>query len=182
MKVTNNLDDEMFYVAGLLKKSRRFLDIGSNIGIYSFHFKDTFTKIDAFEPLKEITYRLTPFQNKFFQIHHVAMSSKKGRLSLYIPCNNGRQLTPLGSLEKRMGECEERLIDVNTIDSYCYSDVDLVKIDVEGHEQSVILGAVKTLQRTMPILIVEIEQRHIKKNINDVFQCILDLNYAGFFL
>lgn len=34
----------------------------------------------------------------------------------------------------------------------------------------------------MPILIVEIEQRHIKKPIEEVFQSILKLNYNGFFL
>ena len=34
----------------------------------------------------------------------------------------------------------------------------------------------------MPILIVEIEQRHLKKQIEEVFQSILKLNYYGFFL
>ena len=34
----------------------------------------------------------------------------------------------------------------------------------------------------MPILIVEIEQRHLKKKIEEVFQSILKLNYDGFFL
>ena len=34
----------------------------------------------------------------------------------------------------------------------------------------------------MPILIIEIEQRHIKNKIEEVFQYILNLNYKGFFL
>ena len=42
LKKTNKLDDEMFYVAKLLKKKRRFLDIGANVGIYSYYFKNTF--------------------------------------------------------------------------------------------------------------------------------------------
>ena len=33
----------------------------------------------------------------------------------------------------------------------------------------------------MPILIVEIEQRHLKKRIEEVFNCILKLNYSGYF-
>ena len=37
-KKKNKLDDEMAYVSNLLKRRRRFLDIGANIGIYSFHF------------------------------------------------------------------------------------------------------------------------------------------------
>ena len=42
LKKTNKLDEEMFYVSKLLKKKRRFLDIGSNVGIYSFHFRNIF--------------------------------------------------------------------------------------------------------------------------------------------
>ena len=35
----NKLDAEIAYVSKLLNGKRRFLDIGANIGIYSFHFK-----------------------------------------------------------------------------------------------------------------------------------------------
>ena len=38
------------------------------------------------------------------------------------------------------------------------------------------------IRKNMPILIVEIEQRHLKKQIEEVFQSILNLNYNGFFL
>jgi hypothetical protein len=92
----------------------------------------------------------------------------------------------LASLEKRDVSCEERIeeriVDVDTVDNYGFDDVDLIKIDVEGHEQFVILGAVDTIKRTKPILIVEIEQRHINNDINEVFKAILNLSYNGFFL
>ena len=39
---TKKLDAEMVYVSNLLKEKRRFLDVGANIGIYSFHFKNCF--------------------------------------------------------------------------------------------------------------------------------------------
>ena len=42
LKKTNKLDDEMFYVEKLLKKKRRFLDIGANVGIYSYYFMRIF--------------------------------------------------------------------------------------------------------------------------------------------
>ena len=35
----NKLDPEMAYVSNLLKEKRRFLDVGANVGIYSFYFK-----------------------------------------------------------------------------------------------------------------------------------------------
>ena len=181
LKIFKKLDKEMFHVSKLLQSRRRFVDIGANVGIYSFFFKKSFKKIDSFEPLMEISYRLKPFQNEFFKIHNIALSNKNEKLKFYIPYFDGDLNPACASLELREGKCEEKIVDVRTLDSYKYDDVDLIKIDVEGHEESVILGAIETLKKSSPILIVEIEQRHINKNINDVFKTILDLKYEGFF-
>ena len=181
-KKKNKLDEEMTYVSNLLKRRRRFLDIGANIGIYSFHFKNSFKNIDAFEPLKEISYRLEYFQNDSLKVHNCALSDKKGEFQIYIPYLLGRAVASLASLEKRNGDYKVRIVKVDKIDNYDFEDVDLIKIDVEGHEEYVIEGARKVIQNNKPILIVEIEQRHIKKQIKQVFQSILKLNYNGFFL
>ena len=179
---TNKLDAEMTYVSNLLKQKRRFLDIGANIGIYSFHFKKSFKSIDAFEPLKEISYRLEYFQDESLRVHNCALSNKRGVFQIYIPYLSGKAIASLASLEKRNGDCEVRNVKVDKIDNYDFDDVDLIKIDVEGHEEYVIEGARNLIKRNMPILIVEIEQRHLKKQIEEVFQSILKLKYNGFFL
>ena len=178
----NKLDAEMAYVSNLLKEKRRFLDIGANIGIYSFHFKKSFKSIDAFEPLKEISYRLEHFQNPSLKVHNCALSNKRGEFQIYIPYLSGKAIASLASLEKRDGDCEIRTVKVDKIDNYDFDDVDLIKIDVEGHEEYVIEGARNIIKTNMPILIVEIEQRHLNKPIEEVFQSILKLNYNGFFL
>ena len=182
LQKSHKLDQEMFYVLNLLKSKRRFLDIGANVGIYSFHFRNIFKNIDAFEPLNEISYRLHHFQNEFLKVHDVALSNKSGELQLYIPYRNEKPIASLASLEKKYCKCEVRTVEVNTLDNYDFDDVDLIKIDVEGHEQSVIEGANKVIKKNMPLLIIEIEHRHIKNNIEEVFQSVLDLNYFGFFL
>ena len=179
---TNKLDAEMTYVSNLLKEKRRFLDIGANIGIYSFHFKKSFKSIDAFEPLKEISYRLEYFQDESLKVHNCALSNKRGVFQIYIPYLSGKAIASLASLEKRNGDCEVRNVKVDKIDNYDFDDVDLIKIDVEGHEEYVIEGARNLIKRNMPILIVEIEQRHLKKQIEEVFQSILKLKYNGYFL
>tara|TARA_B100002019_G_C21172333_1_gene549124 strand:+ start:58 stop:825 length:768 start_codon:yes stop_codon:yes gene_type:complete len=179
---TNKLDEEMVYVSNLLKEKRRFLDVGANIGIYSYHFKNSFENIDAFEPLTEISYRLKYFQNECVKVHNCALSNKKGEFQIYIPYLLGKAVASLASLEKRDGDYKERIVKVDKIDNFDFKDVDLIKIDVEGHEEYVIEGARNVIKKNMPILIVEIEQRHIKKPIEEVFQSILKLDYNGFFL
>jgi FkbM family methyltransferase len=44
---------------------------------------------------------------------------------------------------------------MRTLDSFAFVDVDLIKIDVEGFEYHVLLGARKTLGRCKPTIIVE---------------------------
>jgi FkbM family methyltransferase len=182
LKKTNKLDEEMLYVTKLLNKKRRFLDIGANVGIYSYYFKNIFKKIDAFEPLSEITHRLTSISNEFLKVHNVALSNKAGELKFHIPLLNGKPCPSLASIEERDSECEVRTVKVEMLDAYDFDDVDLIKIDVEGHELYVIEGALKVIKKNKPVLIIEIEQRHIKKDISEVFESILNLNYSGFFL
>ena len=148
----------MLYISKLLKNKRRFLDIGGNVGIYAYHFKNTFKNIDAFEPLEEITYRLKDFQNEFLKVHNVALSNKIGELKFYIPHLIDKICTPLASLEKRDGECEVRTLSVNKVDNYNFDDVDLIKIDVKGHEQSVIDGALKQLKKLCQYLLLRLNK------------------------
>ena len=178
---TKKLDEEMTFVSKLLNEKRRFLDVGANIGIYSFHFKNIFKNIDAFEPLKEISYRLEYFQNESVKVHNCALSNRRGEFKIYIPYVSGKAVASLASLEKKDGDYEVRNVKVDKIDNYDFDDVDLIKIDVEGHEEYVIEGALNVIKKNMPILIVEIEQRHLKKRIEEVFNCILKLNYSGYF-
>jgi FkbM family methyltransferase len=133
----------MFYISKHLTDKRRFLDIGANVGIYSYYFRKKFNQVDAFEPLAEITYRLKSLESNKINVHNVALSDKKRKLKFYIPLMSGKPVTALASLEIRDCECEIREVDVDTVDSFGYSDVDLIKIDVEGHEEAVVMGAAK---------------------------------------
>lgn len=175
------LDEEMFYINRLIKRRRRFLDIGANVGLYSYYFSKKFEVVEAFEPLHELTYRLQSFIKKI-NIYNVALSNVKGNLDFYIPIHRNILQLPLASLEPRGGDFEKRIVDVVNLDSYQFQDVDLIKIDVEGHELKVLEGGLDTIRKCKPVIIVEIEQRHISVNINVVFDYVLQLGYDGFFL
>jgi FkbM family methyltransferase len=61
-------------------------------------------------------------------------------------------------------------------------NVSAIKIDVEGHEASVINGALQLIRDNWPFLMIEIEQRHISQPVASVIQMVEDIGYSTFFL
>jgi FkbM family methyltransferase len=179
---SKKLDPEMLLIRNILIKKRRFLDVGSNIGIYSYFFSKFFSKVDAFEPILINLRFLKALKNSKLKLHNIGCSNKKGNLKIYIPLVNGVRDYTLASIEKRQPPFIKKNITINTIDYFNFHDVDLIKIDVEGHEKSVLVGAIKTIKRCRPLLLIEIEQRHIKQPINKIFDFISNLKYKGYFI
>ena len=60
-------------------------------------------------------------------------------------------------------------VDCRTIDSFNFSNVGLIKIDVEGAEKEVLMGARNTIIDNRPNLIIENELIH-QNDTNDIFQ------------
>ena len=68
------------------------------------------------------------------------------------------------------------------MDSFSFQNVGLIKIDVEGHESAILEGARVTINTSRPILLIEIESRHTRVNMNDTFEKIKGYSYSGYFL
>ena len=60
------------------------------------------------------------------------------------------------------------------------SEIGFVKIDVEGHEQSVLEGSINTLKKYKPNLLIEIDRRY-NVDVNKTFKFLNDLGYNFYF-
>lgn len=63
-------------------------------------------------------------------------------------------------------------IQVSTLDSYGFEDVDCIKVDVEGFEFAVLKGSVQTISKSRPVVQLEIVETQCKKfgyHPDDVF-------------
>ena len=54
----------------------------------------------------------------------------------------------------------EVAVQVRRLDDFAFGVVDFIKVDIEGAEFAFLPGAVATLRRCRPVLLIEIEDRH----------------------
>ena len=85
--------------------------------------------------------------------------------------------TRTGQIRTRPTEPPTETVQLRTLDSYGFTDVDIIKIDVEGHEFDVVQGAEQTILKYQPVVQLEmVEHQPIRFNWN--CQMIYDWFYA----
>jgi FkbM family methyltransferase len=183
------------FLSRSLKPGHVALDIGANIGCHTLVMANAVGnqgRVIAFEPNPRILTRLRSNVqlNRFEHVEllPVALSDNQARSSIYIPAeldhNQG-----LASMHRANlgGVCEEVFVDVERLDDVVrerkLERIDLIKMDVEGHEWRVLLGARKTLERFNPVLVFEFSQRQWKNagfRPEQVEEFLADLGYDLF--
>lgn len=159
------------YVKALkyISNKQTAVDIGGHVGFYSRAMSENFEQVVAFEP-SPLAYACHRKNCPDVICHNVALGDKVGEVFLDIQHgNSGNTFAVEGS-----GTPLRRL------DDYNLEDVSLVKIDVQGFEGPVIHGAIETIKRCRPIMIVELElegriNEEVKRFIIEEFDyCILE--------
>jgi FkbM family methyltransferase len=130
------------------------IDIGAHIGSLTVpmaHMVGPKGRIFAFEPQKKI-YRELVYNLRLNKINNVvpirfALGSKLGIVNM----------DPVDKYDGRVavGEGGDE-VELRTLDSFNFSNVSLIKIDVEGFEAEVLRGAKNTINTSHPVIIIEI--------------------------
>lgn len=117
--------------------------------------------------------------------YDVALSSASGTSQIIIKKDNaGHNYLDNLHLPTRTGQIRTRptappteIVQLQTLDSYNFTDVDIIKVDVEGHEFDVVQGAEQTILKYHPVVQLEmVEHQPIRFNWN--CQMIYDWFYA----
>jgi FkbM family methyltransferase len=181
-------EQELYLVPLLCDKSKTSIDIGASEGIYTFRIIDVSRDCLAFEPrrtriveMKEMVKHLSlPVR-----IEAVALSDTQGEAKLRILERDvGRStIEHDNTLEDPDGSARlEITVPTRRLDDYELDAVGFIKIDVEGHELSVLRGGSETIRRCLPIFLVEIEERHKPNSTRDVSEFLGGFGYEGYFI
>ncbi|HLF45337.1 MAG TPA: FkbM family methyltransferase [Chitinophagaceae bacterium] len=171
----------------LSRKANIILDIGANTGLYALTAKllNAQALVFAFEPLKQM-YRKLKENNDLndFDIDCIekAVSDKNGKAIIY---ETGADHIAAASLniETRAYTALDLETEVETITLDSFIDekelkkIDLVKIDVETHEPSVLKGFKKYLPQHRPDFIIEVLTDKVG---SDLEQLLNGLGYLYF--
>ena len=153
------------------------IDVGANIGNHSLFFSNYFKKIIAFEPQKKV-FKLLEFntsEHPNIEIFNFGLSNEKSKLQIsYDKSNRGGATFKNEIIKPNHEVCDLKVFD----DLYTKLHFSFIKIDVEGFENQVVLGAKETLLRNKPIIIVE--QKGFSDRFNETqFEAIDTLKSFG---
>lgn len=157
------------------------IDIGANIGEYSkYILENSNSKVIAFEPIKK-SYKKLIHLNKIFKDRfygfNIGIGEKNKISKIYYDENNlqwahfNSEVKEIDYLKNTKKSSKSKIF---TLDSFIKKNkklinkkIDLIKIDTEGYELEVLLGANKTIKKFKPKYIqIEYNWHHLFKNVN----------------
>jgi len=141
------LDKFLFWCESQHKTFKGVVDIGAWCGTWTRAIEPFAKKIYAFEPHPTHYHCLE--KNIFTMIQKV----EPMQYALGDKPRQTKMITSDHTQEARIDESQTGVTTMQTLDSFEYKDIDLIKIDVEGYEMKVLEGAQKTLENCQYLMI-----------------------------
>lgn len=180
---------ELDFLKANLSSGDIFLDIGSNIGLFSLVASQRVGDaglVVAYEP-NPVTYsrlieniKINNFDN--IQTHNIGLSNLKSDLDFYISKNGYDAWNSFAPEPSKLQEMIK--VPVSTLDSLVkeldVEKIKVIKIDVEGWEKFVLQGGQQFLTKFSPLLIVEFgEANALNANyyVQELFAILEDMGY-----
>ena len=134
-----------------------FVDIGAHVGTWAQHFALKCKQVHAFEP-QHTTYERLCAGAKLAKLNnvicHEAALGATGEVDLHIVEKYGGWSTLRHRPELGSVLAIERVRSAQ-LDDFDFDNVGVIKIDAEGYEIDILRGAVKTLEKHRPTLLLE---------------------------
>ena len=146
--------DRIYDVEGFKPETDQIvIDVGANYGDSAIWWAKTFgSKVIAFEPLIDVFNVL----EENIKLNHADV------IAYNLALGNGEEISgsSFGNMFSSGGGIKFR---TKKLDSYSFERVDILKIDVEGFEMEVLLGAENTIRQFKPRIIIETHSRELRR-------------------
>jgi FkbM family methyltransferase len=135
------------------------VDGGAHVGSWSVKMAQHFKTVHAFEPATDtylcLSHNIQAHKN--INAYHIALGEEYQKIDMV---DDDKRIGNTGARYIKPGE----QIDMQSLDSLRLKDVGLIKLDVEGYEYYALRGAVQTILKYKPVVVIE------KKSFKDRFE------------
>ncbi len=170
---------------------KNIIDIGANFGYHTVLFsRECSENVYAFEPQS---------QNFKLLVDNIELNGVKNAIlynyacgddncEVKMPIFNSNDPINMGDVTPNINYANDGFTISHSIkldETYFSSKIDLIKLDVQGWEKKVLIGATNLLKTHKPTLIVEFEYFQLSKtntSCQELFDFIRGLNYYIFYL
>jgi len=188
----NPMEKEIKIVKQFLNVNEVSIDVGANIGIYSEVLSQNSKMVISFEPNPYLAVYLNQIKKSTWIVENISLSSVEGISTLKIPIIRDIEKHGKATISKNnifqseiIDKINKHEVEMISLDEYLIKKrsmlqiqaISFIKIDVEGHELEVLKGALKTIKKFRPILMVECECRH-GVNVDEIFDYFNTLHYS----
>jgi FkbM family methyltransferase len=177
---------ELFFLAKILKHGSYCIDIGANVGYYSFFMSKYIGengKLIAIEPIKlfaDIWHKnMKTTRNKNFKLLNIALGETQKSVSMGTPVFNG--ILHHG-MTKIINDNESNILFKTEVEMKIPDEVfsemeklDFIKIDVEGYESIVLQNMKNVISKHKPLIQAELSG---KQNREVVIKFLKELSYT----
>ena len=177
---------ELHLLEFLCRRDADALDIGANDGCYVHYLRRHARRVFAYEPMPRLVRALREKFPNDVVIEPIALSDRVGTVELRMPVVDGVVITGCSTIAPEAAGTypAHRAIEVpmDRLDNVYRGQAGFIKIDVEGHEQAVLDGAVQTIRRCKPRMLVEIDDRLSLGGLARARAYFERLGYRGYFV
>jgi len=176
---------ELPLVALMCERGETSVDVGANVGVYTWFIQRASRYTVAVEPHPGLARKLHDSFGSSVAVMQCALSDHEGEVDLSVPLLGGNDLPSRATVEPNVNtEFERRTVRVplRTLDSLNLSEVAFLKVHVEGHEYAVLQGGQGLLSRCHPTILVGSEERHVPGGRERITAFLAGLGYSGFFV
>ena len=166
----------------LCGKEKAAIDVGANIGTISYYLSKYCRENHAFEINPRIAEKLRQARLANTKVYEIGLSDSRRSAVLRVPLAGFGAVFGNATIERANDldgrAVAEQEVPVAMLDDFELKDVGIIKIDVEGHELAVLRGALKTLERDRPSLVIEIVERMNGQAFAEISRITTALSYG----
>ena len=163
------------------------VDAGANRGSYTYFLSKLSKHVFAYEPNPAMRQFLKRASAKNVTVSDVALSDSTGQAEFAVPKSKTKRSygNNAGSLEvDQLAEENDELVrftvPTRRLDDENLEKVGFIKIDVEGHEREVLLGAQQLIARDRPVLLIEMMEGLFGKAADEDIAFVEQMGYQCF--